>query len=145
MLKNKYSETLGCLDEKNLLLTEAYFNFRSIQENLLEIYYEEYGFDRISLMTPASLVGFKDHLINPNNLSSLIVDSGYSYTHIIPIVKGKIRKGDFLPLLTLSTRSLRFSLLARANSAFHTQHALTLLLRLDCLPNQITDSSYFSF
>lgn len=102
MFKNKYSETLGCLDEKNLLLTEPYFNFRSIQENLLEIFYEEYGFNRISLMTPASLIGFKDHLINPKNPCSLIVDSGYSYTHIIPIVNGKIRKGNF------STPSLSF-------------------------------------
>lgn len=117
MFKNKYSETLGCLEEKNVLLTEPYFNFRSIQENILEIYYEELGFNRISFMTPASLIGFKDHLINPNKFCSLIVDSGYSYTHIIPIVKGKIRKGD-------------------PSSASHTQRALTLIpfpIELPCL------------
>lgn len=93
MFKNKYSEELSCLDEKNLLMTQPYLNFKSIQENLLEIYYEEYNYNRILLDTPANLVAFKDGSANPDKLCCLIVDSGYSFTHIIPVAKGKVQKG----------------------------------------------------
>ena len=96
ILKNKFVATSSDsgFSEKKLLLTEPYFNFRSAQENTLEIFYEEYGFGSILLQNPAILAAAKYKVNNPDSLCCLVVDAGYSFTHIIPVVKGKVWKGE---------------------------------------------------
>jgi len=88
VLKTKHGiKTFG---EYNLVLTEPYMNFKSIQENLLEIFFEEYGFKSITIATPGSFAAFKHTKITkPGALAALVVDSGYSFTHIVPFVQGK--------------------------------------------------------
>lgn len=40
-------------------MTEPYFNFCSIQENITEIFFEDYGAQSLSIMNPSSLVAYK--------------------------------------------------------------------------------------
>lgn len=103
-----------------IVVTEPYFNFPSIQDAMTEIFFEEYdcqallrinreSTNLISVSEPSKLFEFvitgveflagdlsaynysKSH---PKALCCLVVDSGYSFTHIIPYIKGeKYRKG----------------------------------------------------
>lgn len=76
--------------DRSILLTEPYFNFRSIQENLLETFFEEYGFSSLSLQNPATLSAYKhNHQRDSKSLCALVVDCGYSFTHIVPFIEGK--------------------------------------------------------
>ena len=76
--------------DRSLLLTEPYFNFRSIQENLMETFFEEYSFHSLSLQNPATLTAFKHKAQRaPDSLCALVVDCGYSFTHVVPFVEGK--------------------------------------------------------
>lgn len=82
--------TLNDCTDTSILMTEPYFNFRSVDENLLEILFEEYKFKRVALVNPASLIEYKHRTQrNTNALASVVVDAGYSFTHIVPHVNGK--------------------------------------------------------
>ena len=88
LFNNKFS--LRDAGDRSLLLTEPYFNFRSIQENLMETFFEEYGFHSMSLQNPATLSAFKhNQQREPTSLCALVVDCGYSFTHIVPFIEGK--------------------------------------------------------
>ncbi|XP_065088076.1 actin-related protein 6 [Ochlerotatus camptorhynchus] len=81
--------------ETPLLITEPLFNFQSIQEAMLEILYEEYDCDAVCKTTSVDLIAFNyvhgDHSIKP--LCCVVVDMGYSFTHIVPFIKGaKLKK-----------------------------------------------------
>lgn len=91
VLKNKFNISDG-LSEKKIILTEPYFNFRSAQENMIEIFFEEFGFGSLLLNTPATFAAVKYKYQNPNSLCCLIVDAGYSFTHIIPVIRGQVIK-----------------------------------------------------
>ncbi len=74
----------------NLIFTEPLFNFNSIQDSLNEIFFEEYKFQSV-LRLPASLLSFINYEHHKKDIScAVIVDSGYSFTHIVPIYRGKI-------------------------------------------------------
>lgn len=95
LFKNKL--TLNDFSETSILMTEPYFNFRSVQENLLEILFEEYRFKSVALANPASLVDYKHRSQrNTSALASIVVDAGYSFTHIVPHVNGKQIKSGIL-------------------------------------------------
>lgn len=77
--------------ETPLLITEPLFNFQSIQEAMLEILYEEYDCDAVCKTTSVDLAAFnythgKDSTGKP--LCCLVVDIGYSFTHVVPFIKG---------------------------------------------------------
>lgn len=94
--------------EKTFLFTEPYFNFRQLQENMFEILYEEYGFGKVAKSTPAYLAMLNCAQSNYENTSYVLVDSGHSFTHIIPFINGKVFKGNshFLrPVCLLSSFS----------------------------------------
>jgi len=76
-------------DELNLIFTEPYFNFSSIQEGLSEIFFEEYGFKSLLRTHPGDLSCYQNKLENPEEKCCLVIDSGYSFTHIVPYVLGK--------------------------------------------------------
>lgn len=76
--------------ETTLIITEPQFNFQSIQEAIIEIFFEEYECDLLSKTTSAELAAHKfkeKSLLEP--YCCIVVDMGYSFTHIIPIIKGK--------------------------------------------------------
>jgi len=76
-------------DKLNLIFTEPYFNFSSIQEGLSEIFFEEYGFKSLLRTHPGDLSCYKNKIQFPDEKGCLVVDCGFSFTHIAPYVLGK--------------------------------------------------------
>ncbi|XP_003738456.2 actin-related protein 6 [Galendromus occidentalis] len=76
-------------DSTGIIMTEPYFNFCSIQENITEIFFEDYGAQSLSIMNPSSLVAYKYLIDNPKKLCCAVLDSGYSFSHVVPYVKKK--------------------------------------------------------
>lgn len=74
-----------------VIITEPQFNFPSIQEAMTEIFFEEYECETLLRTTAADLT--YEHFVADKQLTSplccIVVDMGYSFTHIIPFVKGE--------------------------------------------------------
>ncbi|KAJ7895533.1 actin-related protein Arp6 [Mycena olivaceomarginata] len=79
--------------ESTILMTEPYFNLPKIQEVYDQFIFEEYEFQAHLRSTPASLIPHGT-LFDQPGLSSpecvLIVDSGFSFTHVVPLMVGKV-------------------------------------------------------
>lgn len=73
-----------------LVFAEPLFNFPSIQDTLDEIFFEEYKFQSFFRTPAASLSGLKLVTSGRDCLCCLVVDSGYSFTHVVPLYRGKI-------------------------------------------------------
>ena len=74
----------------HLVFTEPVFNFLSIQDTLNEIVFEEYKFKSF-LRTPSpTLSSLNYEHSHKDALCTLVVDSGYSFTHIVPYYKGRM-------------------------------------------------------
>lgn len=72
-----------------LIITEPYFNFVSMQETITEILFEDYKFHSILRINPGALSAYHYLKDKPSELCCMVVDSGFSFTHIIPHIKGK--------------------------------------------------------
>ena len=72
-----------------MIFTEPVFNFASIQDTLNEIFFEEYKFQSLLRLQSSSLSATNYAHSHPDALCSLVVDSGYSFTHIIPFYGNK--------------------------------------------------------
>ncbi|KAK0462060.1 actin-related protein Arp6 [Desarmillaria tabescens] len=83
-----FSEEVFGIDttQTSLLLTEPYHNLPNIQEVYDQFVFEEYEFESYYRCTPASLISHSPHF--PPSQCSLIIDSGFSYTHTIPLLSG---------------------------------------------------------
>lgn len=75
--------------DANLIVTEPHFNFTSIQETTNEVLFEEYGFDSILRCNATWLSQNKIANDRPKNKCCIVVDSGYSFTHIVPYCDGR--------------------------------------------------------
>ncbi|KAF2359909.1 Actin family [Trinorchestia longiramus] len=75
-----------------LVITEPFFNFTSIQEAMSEIFFEEYEVDALLRINAGDLSVHKYHRDRPKELCCLLVDSGFSFTHIAPYIQGKKQK-----------------------------------------------------
>uniref|UniRef100_A0A0W0GCX3 Actin-like protein ARP6 n=1 Tax=Moniliophthora roreri TaxID=221103 RepID=A0A0W0GCX3_MONRR len=79
--------------ESSLVLTEPYFNFPKIQKVYDQFVFEEYEFASYYRCTPASLIPhgklFSVTGLRPPECM-LIVDSGFSFTHVVPILSGNV-------------------------------------------------------
>ncbi|MCL4119484.1 UNVERIFIED_CONTAM: hypothetical protein GTU68_019164 [Idotea baltica] len=75
-----------------VVLTEPLLNFTSIQEATCEIFFEEYEVESLLRINATDLSVHKYHRDRPKELCCLLVDSGYSFTHIIPYIQGKKEK-----------------------------------------------------
>ncbi|KAG7445611.1 actin-like protein ARP6 [Guyanagaster necrorhizus] len=79
--------------QSSLLLTEPYHNLPNIQQVYDQFIFEEYQFASYYRCTPASLI---PHLFpttttttTPSPDCTLIVDSGFSFTHAVPLIHGR--------------------------------------------------------
>ncbi|KAI9351645.1 actin-like protein ARP6 [Pilaira anomala] len=86
--------------ESRLIVTEPYFNLPAIQDSYDQVIFEEYEFGSCYRTIPAELCLFNElgslfgDKIGSIPDCTLIVDSGYSFTHIIPFLNGKaVSKG----------------------------------------------------
>ncbi|KAK9500920.1 hypothetical protein O3M35_002083 [Rhynocoris fuscipes] len=78
--------------ETPLIITEPYFNFCSIQEAVAEIFFEEYECQSLLRVTAGDLSDYHYRSVNPNALCTLVIDCGYSFTHVAPYIRGKKQK-----------------------------------------------------
>ncbi|XP_046549128.1 LOW QUALITY PROTEIN: actin-related protein 6-like [Haliotis rubra] len=77
-------------NECTAIVTEPCFNFASAQEAMNEVFFEEYQFNALYRCNASCLSQYKSHKEeSEKNLCTLVVDTGYSYTHIVPYFKGK--------------------------------------------------------
>lgn len=74
-----------------VIITEPQFNFTSIQEAITEIFFEEYECETLLRTTAADLA--YEHYAATKQLQAphccIVIDIGFSFTHIIPFVKGE--------------------------------------------------------
>ncbi|THD28161.1 Actin protein 6 [Fasciola hepatica] len=91
----------------NLICTEPYFNFSSTKETMNEIFFEEYQFSAVMRTNPAFLSAYKYQTESAQRLSRycLVVDSGYSFTHIVPMCDGRVMS-EFVIRLTVGGKIL---------------------------------------
>ncbi|TFY68995.1 hypothetical protein EVJ58_g663 [Rhodofomes roseus] len=79
--------------ESSLLITEPYFNLPNIQDVYDQFVFEEYDFQSYYRCAPASLIPYGKLYARPGLPAPdcmLVVDSGFSFTHVVPILNGEI-------------------------------------------------------
>lgn len=77
-------------DAHSLVVSEPIYNFHSIQDTMNEIFFEEYKFTSLLRLPAPSYSSFLYQQAHPASLCCLVVDTGYSFTHIVPYYRGKI-------------------------------------------------------
>ena len=76
-------------NDSNIIVTEPYFNFTSVHEAMNEIFFEEYMFKSVLRCNPSYLSQYKYQKQKKAKLPCcLVLDTGYSFTHYLPYVKG---------------------------------------------------------
>lgn len=82
--------------EHNLVLTESPFNFESIQNDINEVVFEEYGFPNYMRRVPAWFSAYEFARNPPAGVQNAdcctVIDSGFSYSHIMPFIDLKCQK-----------------------------------------------------
>ena len=73
-----------------IVVTEAPFAPKSIQDELTEIVFETFRFSKCHRAPAAALSAFGHHAEHPQLTSPccLVVDSGHSFTHVVPVLAG---------------------------------------------------------
>nr|CAH7733565.1 unnamed protein product [Callosobruchus chinensis] len=85
-----FSKKVCPIDEYPVVLTQPLFNFNSIQDCMDEIFFEEYEVSSMFRLNPTDLAYLKyirDHKL-PKTTPCMIIDTGFSFTHIIPYING---------------------------------------------------------
>lgn len=78
--------------DTSIIITEPYFNFTTIQESMNEILFEEYQFQSVLRINAGSLSAQHFFHTNPKQLCCLVVDTGFSFTHIVPYCRSRKMK-----------------------------------------------------
>ncbi|KAF8887162.1 actin-related protein Arp6 [Infundibulicybe gibba] len=78
--------------ESSLLITEPYFNLPNIQEIYDQFVFEEYEFQAYHRCTPASVIAYGGLFARANTTPEcmVVIDSGFSFTHVVPLMDGKV-------------------------------------------------------
>ncbi|TFK27592.1 actin-like protein ARP6 [Coprinopsis marcescibilis] len=79
--------------ESSLLITEPYFNLPNIQDVYDQLIFEEYEYHSYFRCTAASLVPsgtLFSHPGLPPPECVMVVDCGFSFTHVVPIMNGEV-------------------------------------------------------
>ncbi|KAF8125744.1 actin-related protein Arp6 [Boletus edulis] len=80
--------------ESSLIITEPYFNLPNIRDVYDQFVFEEYEFQSYYRCTPAAMIPYgaifaAEGLNTPE--CALIVDSGFSFTHVVPLINHQIQ------------------------------------------------------
>ncbi|KAF9240261.1 actin family [Melanogaster broomeanus] len=80
--------------QSSLVVTEPYFNLPNIQDVYDQFVFEEYEFNSYYRCTPAALIPYGS-LFTAASAGipecALIVDSGFSFTHVVPMINNQIQ------------------------------------------------------
>ncbi|XP_060534563.1 actin-related protein 6 [Cylas formicarius] len=85
-----FSRNVCPINDNPVVLTQPLFNFKSIQDCIDEIFFEEYEVASLFRLNPTDLacLRYTQELGKRKEESCLIVDTGFSFTHIIPYING---------------------------------------------------------
>lgn len=75
--------------EMPVIVTEPYNNFHSCQEVMTEMFFEEYECQSLLRVNAGDLCNYRYRRENPGSLCCVVVDAGYSFTHVAPYIKDK--------------------------------------------------------
>ncbi|XP_063919057.1 actin-related protein 6 [Zophobas morio] len=84
-----FSKNVCPINNYPLIMTQPLFNFKSIQDCIDEIMFEEYEVSSMLRVNPTDLALLQYHHEIGAKPACIIVDSGYSFTHVIPYLEGK--------------------------------------------------------
>ncbi|GFO33396.1 F-box/WD repeat-containing protein 7 [Plakobranchus ocellatus] len=79
-------------NETTVMVTEPFFNFPSVGEAINEVIFEEYQFQSLHRTQAATLSCYKhqkDKETSGSLFGTLVVESGYSFSHLVPFLKNK--------------------------------------------------------
>lgn len=76
--------------DHSILVSEPIFNFPSIQENMDEVFFEDYKFQALTRLPTPTLSSHNYSHSHTDAQCTLVVDSGYSFTHIVPHFRNKM-------------------------------------------------------
>lgn len=85
-----FSKNVCPISDNPVIVTQPLFNFKSIQDCMDEIFFEEYEVTSMFRLNPTDLARLKyaeDHKLS-DDVPCVIVDAGFSFTHIIPYING---------------------------------------------------------
>lgn len=77
--------------ETDVIITEPQFNFKFLQDVVCELLFEEYEFRSVCRTTAASCADYfysTSQAANKKTVCTMVVDCGYSFTHIVPYLNG---------------------------------------------------------
>lgn len=105
VLRNRLELRLDRSDRPlNVVITQPHFNFKQSQNNLYELWFEEYAVDRLFTATPTCFASL-NHVPDQSSLTSftgVIVDSGFSFTHVVPYVNGtKVKRKQSISFICI--------------------------------------------
>ncbi|KAH1008210.1 actin-related protein 6 [Dendroctonus ponderosae] len=85
-----FSRSVCTIDENPVVITQPLFNFKSIQDCMDEVFFEEYEVSSLFRCTPTDLayLNYAKHNKLTKSDACLVMDSGFSFTHIVPYVRG---------------------------------------------------------
>ncbi|KAI1727260.1 actin domain-containing protein [Ditylenchus destructor] len=78
--------------ECRLILTDPSDIARAVPGNIPEVIFETYQFDSLLKTSAPSCVAQWENKADVSNPCCVVVDSGYSFTHIVPFVNGRIMR-----------------------------------------------------
>ncbi|XP_076648832.1 actin-related protein 6 [Halictus rubicundus] len=82
------------LSHLSVVVTEPLYNFSTVQEAMTEIFFEEYECQSLLRINATTLSCYQYKSENSNSKCCIVVDSGYSFTHIVPYVNdAKVKEG----------------------------------------------------
>jgi len=76
-----------CFDETRLLLTDPSCIVPAIKNIADEVIFETYQFASLNMIAAPTLIAMNEQHLNGRDCT-IVVDSGYSFTHIVPYYKG---------------------------------------------------------
>ncbi|KAJ8925243.1 hypothetical protein NQ315_001430 [Exocentrus adspersus] len=85
-----FSKNVCPINDNPVIVTQPLFNFKSIQDCMDEIFFEEYEVNSMFRLNPTDLARLKyaEELKLKDDVPCVIVDSGFSFTHVIPYING---------------------------------------------------------
>lgn len=75
--------------ETPVIVTEPLFNFQYNQEGMQQLLFGEYEVHSILTVNPTDLCDYNYRKTNNEPKATIIVDTGYSFTHVVPYLKGE--------------------------------------------------------
>ncbi|XP_019865925.2 actin-related protein 6 isoform X2 [Aethina tumida] len=85
-----FSKNVCPINDLPVIMTQPVFNFKSIQECMDELFFEEYEVSSMFRANPTDFTRLQyisDHDL-PEDIPIIFVDTGYSFTHVVPYING---------------------------------------------------------